>query len=136
VDESVIKYYRAILRAGFEHAGTLKDPEIALDAAMESIRICDHVGIDSLKIQIRITGNAIEDIRYMCTCDPTTNVAVEMLCKLLKGKSIDVLERLTPDDFVQELGSQSEELAKKAKGLLELAGKGAERYRAVSQPAQ
>jgi hypothetical protein len=136
MDESVVKYYRAILRAGFEHTGSLKDPDIVLDAALESIRICDHVGIDSHKICMRIRDNIMTDMTYMCSCDPTTNVAVEVLCTLPAAKNIADLSVLTPDAFLRELGGQSEDLSKKAKGLLELVGKGIERYQAVSQAVE
>jgi NifU-like protein involved in Fe-S cluster formation len=129
MDESVIKFYRAILTAGFEYAGTLKDPDIVLDAVGESIRICDHVDAGSLKLNIRVNDGRIDEIRYLCSCDPTTNVAVEIMCALLKGRTLDSISEITPESFLEVLGSKSEDLVKKARGLIELVGKGIERYK-------
>ncbi len=128
MDEAVVKYYRMLLRTGFEHAGMMDDPTIVLDAVQENMRICDHVGVDSLQLRIKVSRGLVERIRYLCTCDPTTNVAVEMLCHLLDGRSLEAARQITPASFLEMLGSESEDLVRKATGLLELLHRGIERY--------
>ena len=129
MDQAVIKYYRKLLKAGFEHAGSVDNAAILLDAVGEKMRICDHVGEDSLRLYISVEDGRIAGTRYLCTCDPTTNVAVEILCGLVEGKTLEGVESLTPDSFASVLQSDSDELTKKAKGLIELLRIGINRYR-------
>jgi hypothetical protein len=131
MDEIVVKYYRRILKAGFPYAGSLKDPSILLDAVGENVRICDHVGTDTLQIFIKITDGLVTEVRYLCMCDPTTNVAVEIFCRLAVGGTLDSLKDLSVESFLGALGAESQDLAKKAKGLMELVNKGVRRYVAV-----
>ena len=134
MDEKVVKYYREILKAGFPHAGSLNEPTILLDAVGENVRICDHVGTDSLKVFISVEDNLIDEIKYLCMCDPTTNVAVEILCLLVSGKSLESVQKLTVRSFLEVLAGDSHDLAKKAQGLIELMDKGIWRYAAASPP--
>lgn len=133
MDQAVIKYYRKILSEGFKYAGTLENPTIVLDAVGENIRICDHVGTDSLRVFIKVKNGAVDDIKYMCMCDPTTNVAVEILCILLSGRPVESLEKITPKSFLQVLGDESEDLSGKARGLIELVRKVVERHKVASR---
>jgi NifU-like protein involved in Fe-S cluster formation len=64
----------------------------------------------------------------MCVCDPTANVAVEILCALMKGKTLEEAVNLKEEAFYRFLGSSGEELQKKVKGLLELLKRGIQRY--------
>ncbi len=130
MDELVVKYYRRLCRQGFEHAGEIKNPDIFLDTIGERIRICSHVSHAYMHIYINIRGGIVEDIRYLCTCDPTANVVVEILCALLKGKTIKQAEALTESDFSQALGSTGEEFLKKSRGIIELLHRGLTRYKA------
>jgi NifU-like protein involved in Fe-S cluster formation len=127
MDEAVIKYYRKLLRTRFEYSGTLENPSIFLDSVGEKVLICGSTG-DFMQLYVNVTNNRIDDIKYMCQCDPTANVAVEILCALLKGKTLEETAGLKEDAFFKFLGSNGEELAKKAKGLLELLNKGIARY--------
>jgi len=70
----------------------------------------------------------IHDIKYNCCCEPTTNVAVEILCKLAKGKSFDEIRKITELDFFRVLGSDGKEFREKVHGLLELLKQGIHRY--------
>jgi hypothetical protein len=56
-----------------------------------------------------------------------------MLCILAKGQDLKTVENLTEEDFYQVLGCRSEELGKKARGLLNLLQAGIKRYRQSSQ---
>ena len=129
MDEAVIHTYRRLLKTGFEHAGSLENPDLFLDTVGQNIPICGHAG-DYLQIFIRIHNGVIADIRYLCNCDPTTNVAVEVLCNLVKGKKLEFLGSMTEDLFFQAIGSQSEDLSKKVRGLLELLRRGVTQYQA------
>ncbi len=132
MDELVIKYYRRLLRNGFEHAGSLENPSIFLDSVGEKIYICSHIGRDYLHIYINISGDTIDDIKYKCMCDPTANVVVEILCTLVKGKTLAEAAALTEDSFVQVLGSEGEEFLKKVRGAIELLNRGLTRYQAAT----
>jgi NifU-like protein involved in Fe-S cluster formation len=124
MDEAIIKYYRGLMRTGFEHAGKIDNPTIFLDAVSEGVPICDHIGQDSLQLFIRIEEGIIDAIKYLCVCDPATNVAVEILCILMEGKTLAEVKSITEDSFSRILGSDSEDLSKKAKGLIALVNRG------------
>ena len=85
---NVVKYYRRLCKNGFEHAGSLENPSIFLDTVGEKIRICSHVSHAYMHIYINVRDGIIDDIKYLCTCDPTANVVVEILCSLLKVKQL------------------------------------------------
>jgi NifU-like protein involved in Fe-S cluster formation len=129
MDEAVIRYYRKLLRTRFEYAGSFENPSIFLDSVGEKVLICGSTG-DFMHLYINIANNTINDIKYMCVCDPTANVAIEILCTLIKGKTLDKAASITEQAFYQFLGSDGEELQKKANGLLELLHRGITRYQA------
>jgi NifU-like protein involved in Fe-S cluster formation len=130
MDELVVKYYRRMCKTGFEHIGSLENPSIFLDTVGERIRICSHVGHAYIHIYICICNDIIDDIKYLCTCDPTANVVVEILCNLVKGKTIEEAEALTEESFSRALGGGGEEFLKKARGIIELLHRGITRYKA------
>jgi NifU-like protein involved in Fe-S cluster formation len=133
MDEAVMKYYRRLLRTDFEHAGSLEDASIVLDAIGERAINCGEIDA-FMKLYVRLADNRIEDIRYQCSCEPVTNVAVEILCALMKGKNLDEAAALTERSFSRILESESEELLTRGKALLEFLKRGIERYRAQSPP--
>jgi NifU-like protein involved in Fe-S cluster formation len=130
VDEPVIKYYRKLLRLGSEYTGSIENPSIFLDSKGENISVCAQVAEAYVHLYVSIRNNVIEDIKYLCTCDPTANVAVEILCHLIKGTTIEEVKLITEDLFSQEIGSKSEDFIKSARGLIELLNRGLLRYQA------
>jgi len=72
--------------------------------------------------------------RYTCSRAPVTNVAVEILCDLVKGKTLDEAAGVTEQAFDRVLGSEDEDLREKARGLLELLKRGVSRYGSRRQP--
>ncbi len=126
MDQAVIKYYRNLLKTGFKQAGSLENPSLFLDTVNENIPICGNIG-DYLHLYVHILDGVIDDIKYLCTCDPTTNVAVEIFCILVKGKIIKELKTITKELFFEVL-ERSEELGKKAEGLIELLNRGLARF--------
>ena len=129
MDQVVAQYYRQLCRTGFNHTGEIENPDIFLDTVGEKIRICSHVSHAYVHIYIKVHEGTIDDIKYLCTCDPTANVAVELLCTLVKDKTIEEAEALNEDSLAQELGSRSDDFLKKARGVLELFNRGLSRYK-------
>ncbi len=128
MDEAVIRYYRRLLRTSFEHAGSLENPSIYVDSVAEQLINCGNMG-NYMQLYVRVAGNTIVDIRYVCSCPPASNVAAEILCALVKGKTLDEAAGVRRQAFFQLLGSESNELGEKAEALLELLKRGIARYK-------
>ena len=128
MDEPVRLMYRKLLQTGFEYAGSIENPSIFLDSLEEGIRICDAASTSYMNIYINIDDNIVEDIRYLCSCDPTANVVIEILCHLVKEKTISQVKALNEKDFYDFIGSQGETLQKRVKGTLELLNRGINEY--------
>jgi len=82
-----------------------------------------------MHIYINVRNNIIDDIKYLCTCDPTANVVVEILCSLVKGKTLEETEAMTEESFSQAMGSTGDEFLKKVRGIIELLHRGITRYK-------
>ena len=130
MDESVIKYYRRLLRTNFQWTGTIENPSIFLDSVGEGIPICAHIGQDYLHLYLNIKKDIVTEYKYVCSCDPPANVAVEILGALVQHKTVQEAMALTPEDFMGPLGGESPELRQKAEALLKLLRKGLTRYQA------
>jgi NifU-like protein involved in Fe-S cluster formation len=128
MDEAVIKYYRRLLRNGFDNAGSCESPSIYLDSVGENIPICGQIGRDYMHLYITVNKGVIEDIKYLCTCDPTANVVVEILCCLIRGKTLAQAAKITEESFVEVLGTRDEDFLKKSRGILQLLNRGISRY--------
>jgi len=126
VDEAVLKYYRKLLKSGFEQAGSIENPSIFLETHGAG-GVCGHAA-DYMHIFINVSNGRIDAMKYLCTCDPPANVAVEILCSLAKGKSLDEVQAITEDTLLQAVGSEGEDLRKRARSLLELLNKGVTEY--------
>lgn len=128
LDEAVIKYYRKLLRYGFEHMGKCDDPSIFLDSVGENIKVCAQVAHAYIHLYIIVKDSTIDDIKYVCMCDPTSNVAIEVLCSLVKGKSLEEVKKITEEDFSKVVGSKGKDFLKRADGLIKLINRGIERF--------
>jgi NifU-like protein involved in Fe-S cluster formation len=126
VDEAVVKYYRKLLRFGFEHAGSFDNPSVFLESRGKG-GVCGRAA-DYLHMFINIRADRIDEIKYLCTCDPTANVVIEILCTLAKGKRLDEVQAITEDALLQTIGTRSEDVRKKAGSLLELLNRGLNQY--------
>ena len=129
MDETVRIFYRALLRSGFQHAGSFESPSIFLDSIGEKIAICTQSARYYIHLYIDVKNDIIENIKYLCICDPVSNVAVEVLCSVVKGKTLDDAGSITEDAFSQVVGGKSEDLLKSARGLLKLLNRGIARYK-------
>jgi nitrogen fixation NifU-like protein len=128
MDEAVIKYYRRLLRSGFEHSGSFEDATISLDSVSEKMVHCGNIG-NYMQMYIRVVNNMIDDIKYTCSCDPAANVAVEILCILVKEKTLEEAAAVTEQSFFRFLGTEDETFRKRTESLLELLNKGISRYK-------
>ena len=131
MDEAVIKCYRHLLKEDFPNAGALDHPSIFVEAIGEKLINCGNTG-NYMQIYLQVADQRIADIKYLCACEPVANVAVEVLCTLLKGKMLDEAASLTEEPFYQFLGSEGEELRKKVRGLLDLLNEGLAGYRTLN----
>jgi NifU-like protein involved in Fe-S cluster formation len=130
MEEQIIKIYRKLLRNGFDNSGSWENPTIFLDSVGENIPVCGHVGQDYMHLYINIVDGKIDDIKYLCTCDPTANVAVEVLCGLVNGKTLAEVEAINEEAFIRIIGCQGEDLMKRIRGLLKLLNRGLDKYKA------
>ena len=127
MDEVVIKYYRNLLKADFPNSGELDHPSIFTEAVGEKLINCGNTG-NYMQLFLQVSGSRIMEIKYLCSCEPTANVAVEVLCLLVKGKTFEEATSITEESFYQYLQSRDEKFKQKVRGLLELLNKGVARY--------
>jgi NifU-like protein involved in Fe-S cluster formation len=123
MDQAVIMSYRRLLKEDFPNAGKLDHPSIFVEAVGEKLIDCGNTG-NYMQIYLEVIDGRLTEIKYLCSCEPVANVAVEVLCNLVKGMSLDMIAGLTEDVFCQEVGSRDEEFRKKVRGLLELMHEG------------
>jgi NifU-like protein involved in Fe-S cluster formation len=128
MDEVIVKYYRRLLRDGFENAGSLENPSIFMDSLGENIALCGAIASSYMHLFVKVANDRIDDMRYLCICDPTANIAVEILCILARGKTLEEAKGIGEESFFPILGAPSAELSQRAKGLLELLNRGICRY--------
>jgi NifU-like protein involved in Fe-S cluster formation len=133
MEEAVIKYFRELLKEDFPNAGSFENASIFVEGARQKLIDCGNTG-NYMELYFLIEDNRINDIKYLCSCEPTANVAVEVLCTLVKGKTLDEAAGMTEQAFYQFLGSGGKELQIKVRGLLELLNEGITRYK--KQPSQ
>jgi NifU-like protein involved in Fe-S cluster formation len=127
MEEAVIKYFRELLKGDFPYAGLFENASILVETVGEKMIDCGNTG-NYMQLYIHVVDRRIDDIKYLCSCEPTANVAVEVLCTLTKGKTLEEAAGLTEQAFYHFLGSEGEELQKKVRGVLELLNEGITRY--------
>jgi NifU-like protein involved in Fe-S cluster formation len=130
MDEPVRLLYRQLVRTGFEYAGSIENPSIFLDSLEEGIRICDAASQGYMNIYISIANGIVNDMKYLCSCDPTANVVIEILCSLLKGKTLEEVKSLDEEDFYRAIGSRGDMLVKRVRGTIELLNRGINEFEA------
>jgi NifU-like protein involved in Fe-S cluster formation len=134
MDEVVAELYRKMMKEGFKNAGLVENPSMFIDTKAEGISICGRGDTDYMNIYIKVKDDAIEEIKYLCSCDPTANVVVEVLCNLAKGKTLDEAKALTREQFFEVIGSDGGTVRRKVWGIIELLNRVFNRFEAsVSQ---
>jgi NifU-like protein involved in Fe-S cluster formation len=130
MEEAVVKYYRRLIKADFENFGSFENPSIFAETVGERMVHCGNTG-NYIHLFIMVKENRIDDIKYQCSCEPTANVAVEVLCTLVKGKTLEEAAATPEQAFYDMLGCSGEELQIKVRGLLELLNEGINKYNAT-----
>jgi NifU-like protein involved in Fe-S cluster formation len=128
VDKAIIKQYRQLLTADFPNSGPIESPSIFVEAIGERMIHCGNTG-NYMQLYLKVVQDRIEDIRYVCSCEPIANVAVELLCNLVRGKMLDEALAVPEQDLYDLLGCRAEEYQIKARGLLEMLHEGISGYR-------
>jgi NifU-like protein involved in Fe-S cluster formation len=127
MDEAVIAYYRRLLKEDFPNSGELDHPSVFVEAVGQKMIDCGNTG-NYMQLYLKVIDQRIVDIKYLCSCEPVANVAVEILCTLVKGKTLDEAADLTEESFLQFLASRDDGFRKKVLGLLELLNEGIGRF--------
>ena len=128
MDEVVMELYRKLMKSGFKNAGLIENPTMFIDSKAEGISICGQGGLDYMNIYIKAVDGIITDAKYLCSCDPPANVVVEVLCDLIKGRTLEEAKALTKEEFYQEIGSEGGGVRRKVWGTIELLNRVIYRY--------
>jgi len=126
MNQAVLAYYRQLLKDNFPHSGELENPSIFAEAVGKEMIHCSDGNF--MELYLQVSERRITDIKYLCICEPAANVAVEILCRLLKGKEIDEAAALTEKKISAVLGTTDREFQEKAAGILELLKEGISNY--------
>jgi NifU-like protein involved in Fe-S cluster formation len=118
MNEAIRLYYKELLKTGFKHAGLIENPSIIMNYDTTKGHLCDRTG-DELHVYISIHEGLVNDAKYVGICEATLNVAVEVLCYLVKGRSINEIKNLNDDAFIKAIGSHDDKFLKKARILLD-----------------
>lgn len=127
MDKVIINYYRYLLKENFPNAGELDQANIFVEAIGGKLINCGNTG-NYMQLFMNVVANRITNIKYRCSCEPVANVAVEILCNVMKGKTLEEVAGLSEETFFQLLGTCDEALGRKVKGLLELIAEGINNY--------
>lgn len=125
-----MKHYRRLLKEYFPNAGELDRPSIFVEAIGEEMINCGPGNY--MELYLQVADGRITDVKYLCVCEPAANVAVEVFCTLVKGKTLDEAAGLTEEPFYQVVGSRDQELGTKVRGLLKLLNEGIISYHSAT----
>jgi len=110
-------YYQKLKNDGFEHAGRIEGADISFELSGEVSPGCfntdDYVGLN-----ICLSNDLITDIKHQCISDPINNVAIEIICDLAKGKTLQEALQITEDSILQFLGCEDDTMRAKAAAIL------------------
>jgi len=120
MDEVVAERYRKLLESGFKYAGSFDNPTMFINTKAEGIHICGKGESDYINLYLQVSNGVIDDIKYLCSCDPTANVVIEVLCHLIKGKTIAAAKALKKEQYYEAIGSDGGTVRKKVWGTIEL----------------
>lgn len=121
MDEIVAGKYKELMKTGFKNAGSFENPSFFIDSRAEGIHICGKGESDYVNIYVMVNDdNVIENIKYLCSCDPTANVVVEALCELVGGITIEEARVIPREKFYEWIGSEGGGVRRKVWGTIEL----------------
>ncbi len=120
MDEIVAEKYKELMKEGFKNAGSFEEPSYFIDSKAEGIHICGKGESDYINVYVKVKNGIIDDIRYLCSCDPTANVVIEALCELTRGLSIEEARNIPKEKFYEWIGSEGGGVRRKVWGTIEL----------------
>ena len=130
MNQAIVKYYRQLLKDDFPYSGNIENASVFVEAVGEKMVHCGNAG-NYMQLHLNISDGKIADIRYLCSCEPVANVVIEILCDLVKGKTLGdayaTREELIYDRVGCD-GGEDDELRLKTRGLLELLREGIGKY--------
>ena len=94
---------------------------------------CGNAG-NYMQMYFNIADDRITEIKYLCSCEPVANVAIEVLCALVKNKTLSEAVTTPESLFYERIGcsdaegSEDAELKLKVNGLLALFKEGVDNY--------
>jgi NifU-like protein involved in Fe-S cluster formation len=127
MDEAIVKKYRTLLTQDFPNSGQIDQASIFVEAVGERLINCGNTG-NYMQLYMKISKDLIIEIKYLCSCEPFANVAVEVMCDLVRGKTLAEAGKIPEAAFYEALGTRDERLSLKVRGLLELLNEGIERF--------
>lgn len=116
------------MKNGFKNAGSFENPTMFLDTREEDISICGRAGTDYMNIFFSVRDGVIEDVKYMCSCDPPANVIIEVLCDLVRGRTLEQAKAIEKEEFFEVIGSDGGVVRRKVWGAIELLNRVIYRY--------
>ena len=120
MDEVVAEKYKELMDEGFPNAGSFEHPSYFIDSRAEGIHICGKGETDYMNVYVMVKDGRVDDIKYMCSCDPTANVVVEALANLIKGMTIEEARAIPREKFYEWIGSDGGGVRRKVWGTIEL----------------
>jgi NifU-like protein involved in Fe-S cluster formation len=131
VNAVVAELYRKLMQDGFKNAGSIENPTVFIDSKAEGVSICGQGRSDFMNIYIKATDGVITDIKYLCSCDPTANVVVEVLCDLARGATFQQAKMLTKEQFFAAIGTSAGPVSQKVWRAIALITQVINRYEAA-----
>jgi NifU-like protein involved in Fe-S cluster formation len=101
------------------YVGKIENANIVLNNFGEVSLGCFNTD-DFLYVYLQTSGDIIVDAKYQCISDPITNVTVDILCALVKGKGLQEALNINEDAFLQFIGCEDELVREKAGFMLEM----------------
>ena len=126
MNPTIIKYYRQLLKDDFPYSGPIENASISVEAVGEKMVHCGNAG-NYMRLHFNVVDEKIADIRYLCSCEPVANVVIEILCDLVKGKTLNEAAATREEMLYERIGCDGRddgELQLKTRGLLELLKEG------------
>lgn len=123
MNPAIVKYYRQLLKDDFPNSGSIENATFFVEAVGEKMIHCGNAG-NYMQLYVNVSGGRISEIRYLCSCEPVANVAIEVLCDLVKGKTLAEAVATQDTVFYERIGCEEDELKLKVRGLLELLREG------------
>jgi NifU-like protein involved in Fe-S cluster formation len=98
MDQAIIKLYRRLIKENFPNSKELKNASIFVEAGRQHLVHCGEAG-NYMHLYLQVDDGWVTDAKYLCSCEPTANVAVEILCDLVIGKTLEEATGLSEEPF-------------------------------------